>query len=390
MKCIITPLFIFSLLAISCSTNVSEVDQKKAELDEARAQMDELRVTISDLEKEIKAIDPTFMATNNAILVSLFDLKKGDFEHRVEVRGSVESRKNITISAQIGGKIERVYVREGERVQAGDLLLSLDAEIIENSIAELRTSLELATSVYDKQSKLWKENIGTEIQYLQAKNNKESLERKLATANSQLDQARIRTPFTGSVDLVQAREGELASPGFPLVRIVNQEDMFIKADVSEKFIGKFSTGDKLEVFFPAQDKRINSSVAAISQVINAENRTFVVEASLGSQNFTVKPNQVVVLNLRDYFHKETFVVPTRLIQRDDKGQFIYVLTNDASRLIAHRHRVTPGISYNSQTEILTGLDGTEQIVDKGFRELTEGTEVYISKEKTPSEAVAQN
>ncbi|NJN41398.1 MAG: efflux RND transporter periplasmic adaptor subunit [Flammeovirgaceae bacterium] len=295
---------ITGILGISCSsTEVSDVDVKKSELENARAQMDELRVTISTLEKEIKALDPTFMVNNNAILVSVLNLNKKEFEHKVEVRGSVESRKNILISAQIGGKIVEVHVREGDKVKSGDLLVSLDADIILNSIAELRTALELATSVYNKQAKLWKDNIGTEIQYLQAKNNKESLERKLATAHSQLDQAIIKAPFNGAVDLVQAREGELATPGLPLVRIVNQDDMYIKADVSEKFIGKFSVGDKLEVFFPAQDKRILSSIASVSQVINAENRTFVVEASLSNQNFIIKPNQVVVLNMRDYYSK---------------------------------------------------------------------------------------
>lgn len=372
-----------TVLAVACgapSEDSQNLETKKKDLEAARKEFASLKEKIEKLEKEISEEDSTFQQTENAILVSTFIAEKKPFEHKVEVRGAVESRKNVLISAQTMGEVERVHVREGQPVTKGQVLISQNADVIRNSIAELKTSLELANSVYEKQSKLWEQKIGTEIQYLQAKNNKESLERKLSTAYAQLDMAIVKAPFSGTIDELPAREGEVASPGTPLVRIVSQQEMYIKADVSERFIGKFKAGDPVEVYFPTLDKKLASKVAAVGQVINPENRTFVVEVALPRIDFSVKPNQVTVLELRDYISEATLAVPTRIIQRDEDGQFIFVVDDRGERKLARKVHVVTGISYNSQTEILEGLEGSELIVDQGYRDLTEGVEVNLSKE----------
>ena len=380
-------ILLFSVLlffATSCSDKASEntVDQKRTELEQARIDYEQMRIKINDLEKELKELDPNFVTQNtNAILVSTFSPVKQNFEHKMEVRGSVESRRNVVVGSVTGGEIKQVLVREGQRVKKGEVLINLDSEIIRNNIAELKTALELANTVFEKQERLWKQNIGTEMQYLQAKNNKESLMRRLSTANAQLDQAVIRAPFNGTVDHVHAREGEMAAPGLPLLRMVNPDEMYIKSDVSERFIGKFNAGDKVEVYFPSADQTIQSVISSVGQVINVENRTFSVEIDLPEQiGFTIKPNQVSVLKMRDYFNPEAFVVPTKLVQRDDQGTFIYALTNKGELQVAHKLHVTTGYSFDSQTEIVEGIKGNEVIVDKGFRELTEGVEVLVSTE----------
>src|SRR5690606_14136693 len=195
----------------------------------------------------------------------------------------------VMISAETAGTIERVHVKEGQRVGAGQVLVTLDAAILRNAVAELKTSLELANTIFEKQSRLWEQKIGTEVQYLEAKNNKESLERKLATTQSQLAQAVVKAPFAGTVDDVTAREGEMASPGVPLVRITSPQDTYIKADISERYIGKLGVGDEVEVYFPVQDMRAKSTIAAVSQVINPENRTFSVEVKIPKVDITLKP-----------------------------------------------------------------------------------------------------
>lgn len=372
-----------TVLAVACgapSDDNQNLEAKKKDLEAARKEFASLKERIEKLEKEISEEDSTFQQTENAILVSTFIAEKKPFEHKVEVRGAVESRKNVLISAQTIGEVERVHVREGQQVTKGQVLVSQNADVTRNSIAELKTSLELANSVYEKQSKLWEQKIGTEIQYLQAKNNKESLDRKLATAYAQLDMAIVKAPFSGTIDELPAREGEVASPGIPLVRIVSQQDMYIKADVSERFIGKFKAGDPVEIYFPTLDKKVASKVASVGQVINPENRTFVVEVALPRIDFNVKPNQVTVLELRDYVSEATLAVPTRIIQRDEDGQFIFVVDDRGERKLARKVHVVTGISYNSQTEILEGLEGSELIVDQGYRDLTEGVEVNLSKE----------
>lgn len=379
-------------MAVACSAPAdksTDLEAKKKQLEQAQVELAGLKDKIAALEKEIGEADPTFaQQLNKAILVTTFVAEKKPFEHKVEVRGSVESRKNILISAQTGGEIQKVHVREGQNVSKGQVLVSLNADIIRNSIAELKTALELANSVYEKQARLWEQKIGTELQYLQAKNNKESLERRLNTAYSQLDQAIVKAPFSGTIDQLPAREGEVAAPGVPLVRIVSLDDTYIKADVSERFIGKFKTGDPVEVYFPSQDKRLNTKIASVSQVINAENRTFVVEVQLPRVDFTVKPNQVVVLNLRDFMSAATLAVPTRIIQKDEDGQFIFTVDDREGRLLAKKVHITTGITSMTETEVVAGLTGNEQIVDQGYRDLTEGVEVEIFGSKKNSKEVA--
>jgi membrane fusion protein (multidrug efflux system) len=379
-------------IAVACSApadNNTQLEAKKKQLEEAQVELAAIKDKIAALEKEIGEADPTFaQQINKAILVTTFVAEKKPFEHKVEVRGSVESRKNVLISAQTGGEIQKVHVREGQNVSKGQVLISLNADIIRNSIAELKTSLELANSVYEKQARLWEQKIGTELQYLQAKNNKESLERRLNTAYSQLDQAIVKAPFGGTIDQLPAKEGEVAAPGMPLVRIVSLEDTYIKSDVSERFIGKFKAGDPVEVYFPSQDKRLTTKISSVSQVINAENRTFIVEVQLPRVDYTVKPNQVVVLNLRDFMSEATLAVPTRIIQKDEDGQFIFTVDDREGRLLARKVHITTGITSMTETEIVAGLVGNEQIVDQGYRDLTEGVEVEIFGAKKNSKEVA--
>ncbi len=390
MKSTISMKYIYFLTSLTmlgaCSHPASDLETKKQELELARNEMISLKEKIGNLEKEIVAIDPSFARNNNAVLISTWALEAKPFEHYVDVRGSVESRKNVSLSAMSGGKIEKVLVSEGQQVSAGQVLIVLEADILRNSIKELNTSLELAKTVYEKQAKLWEQKIGSEIQYLQAKNNKESLERKLATMNSQLDQMIIKAPFSGAIDKVEALVGEMASPGLPLVRMVNPNDMYVKADVSEDFIGKLKKNDKVEVYFPAFDKRVKSNILSVGQVINAENRTFRIEANLNSA-LAAKPNQVVVISLRDYVNPNVFQVPTKIIQRDNQGQFLFVIDNKENALLARKVYIEPGMSHGNVTEVLKGLDGSEQIVYEGFREVTEGAELKIA---ASTEKVASN
>ncbi len=383
---------IIILIAAACgeSKENKSLEAKKADLEKAREQFQELKMKIVNLETEISELDPEFARQNNkAILVSTFIAAKKPFEHKVEVRGAVESRRNVMLSAQTAGEVKRILVREGQRVAAGQTLVEIEADVIRRTIGELKTSLELATTVYEKQSKLWEQKIGTEMQYLQAKNNKESLEGKLSTAYAQLNLAVVKAPFAGTIDQLPAREGEMAAPGVPLVRIVSTDEMYLRADVSERFIGRFKAGDKVDVLFPLLNKTLSTQIASVGQVINVENRTFEVEVKLPKVDFTLKPNQVVVLQLRDYVNEAALAVPTRLIQKDEDGQYIYVVETRESGTIARKLHVVAGISFEKETEIAEGLKGNEQIVDQGFRELTEGVEVMVANTEAAPEKVAK-
>lgn len=370
---------ISTIILVACGG--SDLDSKKKEVEDLKSQTLEIKQQIATLEKEITAIDPSYAKKKvNAVLVTAMKMTPEYFSHKIDVRGSVQSRMNVTVSAEIPGKVESVLVKEGQKVKKGDLLFTQDGDIISNNIAELETALELATIVAKKQENLYEQNVGTEIQYLQAKNNKESLERRLATAKSQLRQARVRAPFPGTIDRVDVKVGEMAQPGMPLVRIVNPNDVHVSADVSERFISKFKKGDPVDIYFPTLDKTIKSTVTSVGQVINAENRTFEMEINLPPLGFAVRPNQVVVLSLVDYETSSALKVPTKIVLRDNKGNYIYGLEKSEDKTIAKKVYVEPGISFNNETEILSGLIAGQLIALEGYRELVEGVVVDVMKE----------
>ncbi len=369
----ITLLSLSILLLTACGGNPEGVEAKKQQLEEYKKEANELGQKISNLEQEIAAMDTSFnQQTRKTTLITTVPVKTKTFSHFVEVRGSVASRKNVTLSAEVPGRIQSVPVQEGQAVIKGQALVTLDGETMQNNIKELETSLELATTRFERQSSLWDKKIGTEIQYLEVKNQKESLERSLATAKSQLAQTIIRAPFGGSTDKVMARVGEMAQPGLPLVRIVSLTDMYIEADLSESLLGKFHKGDSVEVSFPSLNKSIQTTINAVGQVIDPLNRTFSVEIKLPANDELVKPNLLAIVKIKDFEAKDAVVIPANLIQTDNKGDFVYVARQQDGGMEAEKVHVKRELTYENETMISSGLEGGEKLINEGFREVAEG------------------
>jgi len=334
---------------------------------------------IKELEEEIKKEDPTFEAISvNSTLVSILTVEKRAFKHQFEVRGAVASRKNIMVSAEVSGVVNSIKIREGQSVKKGQTMMVLDSESIRRNIDELNTQLEIAQIMFDRRSRLWEQSVGSEIQYLEAKNRKESVERRLASVRTQLAKSNVRAPFSGTIDKVSIKEGEFVMTGVPLIRVVSLASLYIHADVSERFIGKLKKGDKVNVFFPTSEKRIESKIVAVSDVIDVDNRTFKVEVYLSNTDFPTKPNMVVILKMTDYKNPKAMVLPTKIIQRDDVGTFIYVVKDSNGKKVAEKLHVKTGVSFNSETEIHEGIDEGIVIVNDGFRDLTNGTVIEIA------------
>ncbi len=368
-------LTVVATLTYACGGSEAAGD-KMTQLKELKEQQKEIDGQIKALEKELEA-SGALKKDVNEVLVTAINLKPTKFTHEIEVRGGVESRKDVVLSAESMGRISVINVNEGQSVSKGQLLLQLDGEIIRNNINEVETQLELAVTMYERQEKLWKQNIGTEVQYLQAKNNKESLESRLATLKAQYRQSNVYAPFSGVIDNVIARVGQMAQPGMPLLRIVNQADMHITAAVSEAFLGKFKEGQMADVYFPTQDKTIATKISNVGRVIENDNRTFEIELSLPNVDFEVKPNQVVVVELVDYVNENAFVVPTKIIQTDSKGSYLYeIVTTDGAKK-ARKIYVTVGKSYKLKTEIVKGLKSGQTIANEGYRDLSQDVLVSI-------------
>ena len=369
------PLILLTLVIFSCEPT-DEIEAKKGELTEAKEQLFTLKSKISKLERELVELGVVEVNTN-LTLVSTITIDQKPFYHNVDIRGAVQSRNNVLISAETPATVQKVLVVEGQQVRQGQLLITQDSEVLNRTINELESSLELATTMYERQKKLWEQNIGTEVQYLEMKNRKESLELKLATTKSQLNKTRIKAPFKGVIDMIDVRVGEMAQPGVPIIRLVSMSNMYIKADVSESFIGKFQKGQKVKVHFPSTDYTIHSKISSIGQVINPNNRTFEIEISIPANGAKVKPNMITILTLADYGNQNAMVVPTNIIQSDRIGKYAFKVEEEDGNSVVRRVDIEPGITYGNETEIKQGLNGGETLVLKGGIGLTEGGIVEV-------------
>ena len=368
------PIILAATLVVSCAQEEG-VEALKTKLAELKNQVGALNTEIKTLETEISKLDPEFANANKkSILITTAPARKGEFTHFVEVTGSVLSKKNVSISAETAGRILEVPAMEGMRVTKGQILARIDSETIERNIEEMENSLELATTIFQKQERLWNQKIGTEVQYLEAKNRKEGLEKNLASMKTQLDKAFVRAPFNGTIETVQVRIGELVQPGVPMFEFVGESDLFIQADVSESYVGVLGKGDTVAVDFPSLNKSIKSRVSAVGGVINPNNRTFKVEVALPNMA-DVKPNMISVLKIRDYQNSSSVLVPAHLILADNQGDYVFVVENQT----AQKKYVKRGLTANNETEITEGLTGSEILVDKGFREVGDNFSVTIAQ-----------
>jgi len=370
---LIAPLAIIA----ACSQPAVEGDLQTltAQRDSIKTMVDGLNTQITDLDAAIAALDTT--ASYDA--VTAFEVNPDLFFHYFEVFGKVEADKSINLFPLNSGKVERIYVKAGQKVSQGQLLVSLDTDLMESSLKELETALALAQTVFNKQQKLWiDEQIGSEIQYLQAKNNYDGLVQKLETLKEQMAMSEVRAPFAGTIDEVFAKVGELAASQMPAVRLVNTSGVYVKADVPETYANRVKVGMPANVSFTSMDFEVAAEVLQVGQFIQEGNRTFSINVSLPADPGTVKPNQMVHVALQDYWNDAALAVPSSLIQQDVEGNdFVFVLGNKGTYSQVSKVMVEAGMSYEGRTEIKSGIEAGTQLVDRGSRSVRTGQRVHI-------------
>ncbi len=361
---------IIFLLLMAMAVACGKPSDKKAELAKLKKQHDELAIKIKTLETELQAGDTTKVSKVTA--VSITEAKPAEFNHFLEVQGKVDGEDNIAVSAQMAGAITAVFVKEGDKVRKGQVLAQIDNSVMQQQVASTKQQLDFATSMYAKQKALWDQQIGSEVQYLTAKNNKENLEKAMATLNDQLEMTRIKSPISGSVEEVNLKVGQMASPGLPAIRVVNFSTVKVVAEIAEAYAPKVKVGDKVIVFFPDFNVEIPSQIRFTSKYINPINRTFQSEVRLGSSKVEYRANMMAVVKINDYRNLSAFSVPVTLIRDSQSGKYIYVAKEENGKLVARRLLVTVGSTYNGLAEIKSGVTAGDKIITTGFNNLIDG------------------
>lgn len=344
---------------------------KETQLKELKEQQVNITKEIARLEKEIAAEkpegDPSKVKAKEVVVT---DLKPVSFDHYVKTQGAVESEQNIQVSAKTAGVITHVNVREGEVVSAGQTLAQIDNSLVVRGIDELKAQLELANTVYDRQKNLWDQKIGTEVQYLQAKSNKESLERRLASLQEQNEMTKIKAPVAGVVDAVDVKVGQNIAPGVPAARVVNNSDLKITARVSESYSNELKKGDKIVVTFPDINKTVTSKLTFVARNIDALSRTFTVEAALPSDP-SLRPNMTAVVKVVFETAPSAIVVPINVVQNINNEKVVYVAEQQGDQTVARKKVVKVDGVFDNLAQV-QGLSSGDKLITTGYQGLTDG------------------
>ncbi|MCF8227847.1 MAG: efflux RND transporter periplasmic adaptor subunit [Bacteroidales bacterium] len=364
------------IFLVACSSE-RDADTIKKEINDKKKQIQSLRLDVSELEDELEKISDE-NDNRYKIPVKVKKMKPEEFNHYFEASGVVEPVVEAFISPEINGQIEEIYVSEGERVSKGQKLVRLKTKVTDNTIDEVETSLELARTMYQKQKKLWEKNIGSEVQYLEAKNRLESLESRLETLRAQKAMALVKSPINGIVDKIYKKEGELSIPGVQIMQVVNLENMLVEVDIAESYLPKIKTGDQVLLDFPTYPGiTIETPIYRIGNVIEPDNRTFSMELKIKNRKEMFKPNMVARVKVNDFSTDSALVVPAIIVKQDLKGDYVYVAEENDGQLYAKKRYVEPGLSYNEITIVDDGLKPGDEVITSGFTQISDGSEIYV-------------
>lgn len=364
-----TKIFIafMALAMVACSGN------KQNQLNKLKKKQEKLTQQIQMLEAELsQQVDSS--ATSQPKMISVMEVQPSPFNHYIEVQGKLDGDENVGVAAQALGKIVEIYVRQGQNVSKGQILAKLDDAVLQQQLKQMETNLQMVTELYEKQKKLWEQNVGSEVQYLQAKTNKESLEKSVAALKDQIKMMTITSPVNGTVEDLSIRIGQVVSPGVPLIRVVNFSKLKVVADVSETYSNKVNPGDRAKVYFPDLQTEIETKISFVSRYINPVNRTFTVEASVEKPIPGLKANMVAVLKINDYSNPKALVLSSNLINKDQKGNYVYIVATNSTPK-AKKVYVQSGVSYNGMIEITSGIEPGSKVITVGYQNLREGDPV---------------
>ncbi|WP_342774014.1 efflux RND transporter periplasmic adaptor subunit [Muriicola soli] len=352
-----------SLDALISNGDLEQIRSKKLSLSE---ELKKLNEQVSTLDSVIAVLD----ADSRLPLVNTFEVNPQNFEHYLELQGNVATKQNVLIYPEMAGSLERVFVTEGDKVTKGQILGRIDDGGMASQLQQLKAQAALAETTYERQKRLWEQNIGSEIQYLQAKTSYEAITNNVEQVERQLGKSALRAPFSGIIDDVIKDQGTVVSPGpgSEVFRIVNLSNMYITVDVPETYVGSISEGTKAQVYFPVLGDSVQTKIRQAGNFINPNNRSFSVEIPVSNAKGRIKPNLSARVMINDYSNAYALLVPQSVISENAEGdQYVFIADNLDSEMkgTAKKRVVTTGKTQGRYVEILNGLQQGDLIIQEG-------------------------
>lgn len=346
---------------------------KAGRLAELKDQKAKIETEIAALEKELGSTDGTEKRVRT---VGITEMTPGVFRHYIDLQGKIDAEENVPVTAKMPGALSRILVKNGDLVRKGQLLAQVDDGVMLKQLTELENQLKTAEDIYNRQKSLWDQKIGTEVQFIQAKSQKESLENAIATMKENWGNTKIYAPINGTVDVVFLKAGQAISPGIPLCNILNLSDLKVVGNVTEAYASKVRKGDQVAVYFPDLNKEITTRVSYVSKTIDPTTRTFTVECKLPNGNPDYRANMIAVMKIIDYQNPSALTVPVNLIQTAEDGDYVMVVEKTGDKqATAKKASIAQGRNYNGMVEIKNGLKKGDFVISTGFQDVNNGETV---------------
>ena len=381
-------LFVITVLLISCGekkTTSIESLVSTGNLTELEAKKKEIATNLEIINKDLQAINLAISKKDTLKklpLITAFTAKSTIFTHYLEIQGNVKTKQNILVYPEMPGILRKIFVQEGQQVTKGQLLATIDDGGLSNQVAQVKATKQLAKTTFERQKRLWEQKIGSEIQFLQTKTNYEAQTNALKQLKSQQAKASVRAPFSGVVDNIIKEPGTVIAPGqgSEIFRIVNLNNMYVEAEVPEKYIASITKNKEVKVEFSVLGKSVNSKVRQVGSFINPNNRSFKIEVPVKNQSGNIKPNLTAKLQINDYTDTDAILIPQSIISENAKGeQYIYVLKDKKfnNEAVAERLIIETGKTQGDLIEVTKNLAPDTEIIMEGARSVTNGQVVKV-------------
>ena len=354
----------------------SQLAKARADLEAQRVQRDTLGAEIKRLEAQIARLDTTAAKAEKTKLVAVSTLTAGSFTHYIDLKGKIDAVNIAMVTPRgMGGQVKAIFVKQGDNVKKGQLLLKLDDVTVRQQIEQVKVQQSLAQTIYERRKNLWSQNIGTEVELLQAKNNVDNLQKQIDLLKDQLDMANVYAEMSGVADQVNIRVGETFTPASASqlgIRIVNTADLKAVADVPENYLGKVGVGSNVVITLPELgNDTIRTKVNVSGKLIDVNSRTFYIEAKIPAGR-NLRPNQLAIVRIQDYTTNNAITIPVSTLQSDENGKFVLVAVKENNKLIAKKRTVTVGELYGDKLEVKSGLQAGDVLIAEGFQGLYDG------------------
>jgi RND family efflux transporter MFP subunit len=383
----LTPAILIMVFAMACGSSSSpdKKDDKKTELKKLKEEQTKLNEKIRNMESDIAKNDTSAAAQANAKLVEIKPIATDKFTHFIDLQGKVDADNIAFVSPRgMGGLVKAVYVKQGDQVKKGQLLVRLDDAVTRQQVDQLKVQLDLAQTLYDRRKNLWDKQIGTEMELLQAKTNVENLKKQLVLLNEQHSMSNVYAEISGVADVVNIRVGEYFTPSSASlkgIKIVNTNSLKVTVEVPENYLHKVDKGSELEITLPDIDKMVKSRVSVKGSLIDPSSRSFYIEAKIpASKEF--HPNQIALVRIQDYEANDAITIPMNTLQNDEKGKYVMVAVSENGKLLARKRQIEVGELYGNNLEVKSGLKANDALITEGFQGLYDGQLLVTGENKS--------